>query len=198
MQFTAAATARGQGDCNVRDGHGRRAGLFRHLGRGVGDMDEPAADGREFLLYVVEDAVHHVVADISSGGVGKHRRITGLLDGLYHGFHRKIREISRISIGKNRLVDGLVPFVVWDSGIGDVDGNTFRGHAEPAACLADTDDDVGLFGYHFFMDLFNGFADDSRDLHLDDLSACDLIGQELYGFPGRVDGLAAERIEACN
>ena len=77
-------------------------------------MDKAAADIREFLMDIIEDPVHHMVADIGSGGVGQTGRISGVLDGLDHGLHGKIAEVRGIPIRKYRLVNGLVSFVIGD------------------------------------------------------------------------------------
>ncbi len=183
---------------DVCDGHGRRIGLIDCLGCGVWYMDKAAADIREFLMDIIEDPVHHMVADIGSGGVGQTGRISGVLDGLDHGLHGKIAEVRGIPIRKYRLVNGLVSFVIGDPGIGDVDGYPLRRYAEPAACLADAYDHIRLELLHLFMDPFDGSADYGRDLHGDDLCPGDLISDTFYGLPGRIYGFAAKRIEPCD
>ncbi len=66
-------------------------------------------------MDIIEDPVHHMVADIGSGGVGQTGRISGVLDGLDHGLHGKIAEVRGIPIRKYRLVNGLVSFVIGGS-----------------------------------------------------------------------------------
>ena len=159
-------------------------------------MDKTAPDVGEFLFYVVEDAVHNMVADVGSRAVGENGRVTGVFDGLHHSFYGKIRKIGGGAVGKNRLVDGLVSLVIRDPGVGDIDGHPLRGYAEPAARLSDADNKIRLQLFHFLVDFLDGFAHHGWDLHFYDLGACDGVLHCLYRLPGGIDRLPSEGVES--
>ena len=94
MLDMAAATAASREAVNVGQGHGRRGRLIYYLRGSVGNVDKTAPDVGEFLFYVVEDAVHNMVADVGSRAVGENGRVTGVFDGLHHSFYGKIRKIG--------------------------------------------------------------------------------------------------------
>lgn len=158
-------------------------------------MDKAAADIREFLLYVVEDTVHNVVADICPCRVGENGRISGVFDGLYHCLYGKIAEICRVSVLEDGDVDWLVALIVRNPCIGDIDCHALRCDGEPSSGLADAEHDIRLLGTYAVVDFLNGFVDDGGNLQFYDLGPGDLIRKQLDSLPGRIDGFAAERVE---
>ncbi len=130
----------------------------------------------------MQQAVHQVVADEGTGGVGYAGGDAGGPDVFYHGFDGERGKVGRGPVRTNGLVDRLVAFIVLDSGVINVDGDPFRGQVVLAAGLADAEDRVGLFPFDGGVDNVDGFAEYGRDFQLDDFDITDPAGKELDGF----------------
>ena len=112
-------------------------------------MDKPALYAGEFLVNIIKNPIHHMVADVGPGGIGKRRRVSGVLYGLHDRLYRKIGEVSGLAVLKDGEIDGLVALVVRDFKIVDVYRCTLGRRAEPAACLPDCNHNIRFFLGHF-------------------------------------------------
>ena len=92
----------------------------------------------------------------------------------------------------------MVARVVWDAGIGDVDGHPLGADGIPAARLADADHHIGPLLFHSLPHSFDGSAKDTRHDAAHHLGASHLLGQPFHDLLGRVHCLAAKRLKTCD
>ena len=161
-------------------------------------MDKSGPDAGVALLAHVEDVVHDAVAHVGAGGEGEVAGKTRLLHVLHHGLHRQGGKVGRRTVRLQRLVQGLLPVVVGNAGVHEVDGHLLHADAGAASGLADADDHVGLI---FSDALLHGRAaqgEHGGNFQLEDLRPADDVGEQLDGLVGRVDALSAEGIKTCH
>ena len=181
---------------NVPDAQARR-GLRAggSLAGGIRDMEEASPDMGVAEGQVVEHAIHEVVAYEGACGIGHAGRDAGGPDLLRHGLDGQGRKVSRGAVGANRPVYGLVPFVVRDPGVVDIDGYPLRGQAMAPPCLPDTQDGVGLFFVDGSGGYPDGFTKHSGDFLFGYLDAA-YGGRDPYDcFQGRIEGFAPKGVK---
>ena len=168
------------------------AGLLRR----IRDMEESATDTRMLRCKRMQQRIHHVVADVGASRIGDLRRNAGLGHGLDHRLDGKRREVGVGTIGGDTLCHRLVPVIVRDAGIGVVDADKLRRNLRTAACLADAEHEVRLDLVDCLVHCLGALAENDRDLDLRDGGTGNRVRKPADSLPGRVHGLATERLEA--
>ena len=136
-----------------------------------------------------------MIADEGSGCVGDAGGKACLTDVLHHSFDRKIGKIGRSTVLIDRQIDRLVAFVVFDTGIVEIDGYAFRGDVVASAGLADAEHCVWFLFCNGSSYGSDGFAEDGRNLKLYHLYVSDFFRDQLYGFQSRIDFVSAKGIK---
>ena len=106
--------------------------VCRRLFRQVRDMDKPALD-LVLAAQTVQQAIHDMVAHIGAGGLRNGGRNAGLAHRTDHRFNRQSAEIGRRTAGDDRLIHRLLPLIVGDTRVVDVDRHPFNRDVGTAA-----------------------------------------------------------------
>ena len=173
--------------------------LLQGKGRGtllgqVGDMEEAYAHMGSRVA--VQQGVQHVVTYEGACGVGYGGGDAVCLDGIGHGHDRDGGEIPGGPVGEDKGPTGLIAFIVRNSGIPDVDGDTLGSHGGPAAGLPDAKNHIRLKFPGGFQNRSRGFAENSGDQKLVQRVFSDGIGKPLYRLPSGIDIRSAEGIKS--
>ena len=93
----------------------------------------PGAPLRRYPIRLVQHEVEQGVADIASGAERDFCGNAGFQEGLEHRLDRQGDEPGRRAVRDDALVDGLMPCVVRDAGVGQVEGHALKGQPGSAA-----------------------------------------------------------------
>ena len=182
---------------DIVQGKAGRVGLINHLIGDEGHVNEAAAALREFFGNRIKHAIHEVIADEGSGGIGNGcGKILGL-DAFDHGFDRQGGEIGVSAIGKDRLVDRLLSFVVRNTGIIKIDRHTFRSQLKATTGLAHAEHGIRFMLSHGFLHRFNRLMENGRHFKLNQLSRKVFRFNKFDGFQSRIDFFTPEGIKGC-
>ncbi len=161
------------------------------------DMQKAAPDMGVVVGKCVEYAVHQVIADKSTSGIGYAGRDAGGADILHHGLDRKGRKVGRCAVRTDYLINGLIAFVIRDSGVVNIDGNPLWSQIILTAGLTDTKNSIRLFFGDRGIDRINGFAEYRGHCESDNLDIIKLFRKQFHCLQGRIDGLLVKRAECC-
>ena len=160
-------------------------------------MDEAGADMGILGGRQVQHVVHHAVAHIGARRVGDMARDAVVAHVLDHGLDGQGGEVGGRSVGLEGLIHGLLPGVVGDTGLRQIDADALDGHAGPAAGLTDVEHHVRVVGLDAGLHRRAALGKHGGDLQLDDLRPRDGVRQELHRLVSGVHTLAAKGIKAC-
>lgn len=150
-------------------------------------MHEAAPHVRIVFCHVMQNAVHQMVADKGTGGIGNGSRQTGLPDFGSHSLDRQIGKICGGTVPANGSVNGLIAFIIRNPGIIQVNGYPLRSQIMPSAGLTDAQNHIRLLRFHFFRHHIHRLPEHRGDHQFDNLHITDPICHQPDSFQCRVD-----------
>ena len=161
-------------------------------------MDEPTAHIGVLFIDEIQQGIQQIVAHIGARRVGDRGRYPGIPHPLHHGFYGQGGEVSGLTVLPDGHIHRLIPGIVRDAAVHKVDGHFLRSDSRAAARLSHADDRIGFMPLHSVLQNRTGAVEPGWDFQLDDLGPGNSVRQQFDCLISRVDGLAAEGIEAGN
>ena len=109
-------------------------------------MDESPRDRQVTGMDFMKERVHHVVAHISSCRVGDKSRNMVCFQSRNNVLDRKGGKVGRRAAGNDGLVLGLIPVIVRDGSISEIDRDPLDSKAGIASGLTHANDSIRLAG----------------------------------------------------
>lgn len=103
---------------NIFDAHGRGGSrTVDGLAVDKGNVHKTASYSGVFPFQSIKDAIHQMIAYKGSGSIRYAGGKSCLTDRLHHSFDEQGREVSRGSVLKDGEIDGLITFIIFNTGV---------------------------------------------------------------------------------
>lgn len=103
---------------NIFDAHGRGGSrTVDGLAVDKGNVHKTASYSGVFPFQSIKDAIHQMIAYKGSGSIRYAGGKSCLTDRLHHSFDGQGREVSRGSVLKDGEIDGLITFIIFNTGV---------------------------------------------------------------------------------